>query len=128
MIRLQPRRIHLRWKQDPRQPAISGKHQGSRLVREAPRQPAISGKHQSSRQSRGSTRAVSGKRRPEQSKVEGPSGCRSRIGVGRAKGSEEKGIRRARGARRDKGPGRIKRMKTAVLSFIRSLILKERNK
>ena len=73
--------------------------------REAPSQPAISGKHQGSRQSRGSTRAVSGKRRPEQSKVEGPSGCRSRIGVGRAKGSEEKGIRRARGARRGKGQG-----------------------
>ena len=38
--------------------------------REAPSQPAISGKHQGSRQSRGSTRAVSGKRRPEQSRVE----------------------------------------------------------
>ena len=103
-MRLQPRRTHIRRKQDSRQPAISGKHQGSR-------------------QSRGSTKAISGKRRSEQSRVEGPSGCRSRIGARRAKGSGEKGIRRARGVRRAKVPGSIKRMEVALFSFIRSLIL-----
>ena len=57
------------------------------------------GSGRGNRQSRGGIRVISGKRRPEQSRVwgKGPNGCGSRIGARRAKGSKGQ-----RGAMEDK--------------------------